>query len=211
MSILNEISELVQKGRAREVQALVQQALDEGISAKEILNGGLCSGMSVIGEKFKNNEVYVPEVLIASRAMTRGTEILKPFLVKEGVEPAGKAVICTVKGDMHDIGKNLVKMMLEGSGFECIDLGTDVSGEKVVEAVKESGAQVVCLSALLTTTMPNQREIIDALIEAGIRDKVTVMVGGAPVSPEFAAEIGADIYTNDAASAAEEALKAIGK
>lgn len=211
MSILNEISGLVQKGRAKEVQALVQQALDEGISAGDILNDGLCAGMTIIGEKFRNNEVYVPEVLISSRAMTRGTELLKPYLVAEGVEPIGKAVICTVKGDMHDIGKNLVKMMFEGSGIECIDLGTDVDPARIVEAVKETGAKIVCLSALLTTTMGNQKTTIDALIEAGIRDDVTVMVGGAPVNQKFAEEIGADIYTNDAASAAADAVKALKK
>ena len=209
MSILTEISELVQKGRAKDVQALVQQALDEKISAKEILNNGLCPGMTAIGEKFKNNEVYVPEVLIASRAMTKGTDILKPYLVSEGVEPAGKAVICTVKGDMHDIGKNLVKMMFEGSGIECIDLGTDVDPQKIVEAVKETGAKIVCLSALLTTTMINQKSAIEALCEAGIRDDVVVMIGGAPVSEDYAEEIGADIYTNDAASAAAAALAAL--
>lgn len=211
MSILNEISELVQKGKARDVQTLVQQALDEGISAKEILNNGLCVGMNAIGEKFKNNEVYVPEVLIASRAMTKGTDILKPHLVAEGVQPIGKAVICTVKGDLHDIGKNLVKMMFEGAGIECIDLGTDADGDKIVNAVRESGAEIVCLSALLTTTMPYQAEIIKALENAGLRDKVTVMIGGAPVSEEFAKKIGADIYTNDAASCAEAAVAALNK
>lgn len=207
MAVLEEISLKVQEGRAKDVASLVQTALDEGISAKDILNCGLCAGMGLIGEKFKNNEVYVPEVLIASRAMNKGTEILKPYLVKEGVQPLGKAVVCTVKGDMHDIGKNLVKMMLEGSGIECIDLGTDVSGERVVEAVKENNARIVCLSALLTTTMPSQKEIIEALKTAGIRDKVTVMIGGAPVNDKFAEEIGADIYTCDAASAAQEAVK----
>lgn len=209
MSILNEISELVQKGKAKDVQTLVRQAIDEGISAKDILNDGLCAGMSVIGEKFKNNEVYVPEVLIASRAMTWGTDILKPLLVSEGVEPIGKAVICTVQGDMHDIGKNLVKMMFEGSGIECIDLGTDTDPQKIVEAVKENGAKIVCLSALLTTTMVNQKSTIDALVDAGIRDDVVVMIGGAPVNEQFAEEIGADIYTNDAASAATAAVNVL--
>ncbi len=144
---------------------------------------------------------------MAARAMQKGTEMLKPYLIDEGVKPVGKAIICTVKGDLHDIGKNLVKIMLEGSGIECIDLGTDVDGAAVVEAVKNTGARIVLLSALLTTTMPNQAEIIKALSQAGLRDKVTVMIGGAPVSEEYAKEIGADIYTADAASCAEEAVK----
>lgn len=206
MSILVEISEFVQKGRAKNVKELVAKALEESIPAKEILNDALISGMMVIGEKFKNNEVYVPEVLISARAMNQGVALLKPSLTKEGVEPVGKAVICTVKGDLHDIGKNLVKMMLEGVGIECIDLGVDVSGEQVVSAVCESGAKVVCLSSLLTTTMDYQKDIIDALLAAGIRDKVKVMVGGAPLNKEFAISIGADAYTKDAAEAAEVAL-----
>ena len=211
MTILEEISALVQKGRAKDVTAAVEKALAEGVAAKEILDGGLCAGMTVIGEKFKNNEIYVPEVLVASRAMSRGAQLIKPYLVKEGVESIGKAVICTVKGDMHDIGKNLVKMMLEGAGIECVDLGTDVDGKAVCEAVRESGAKIVCLSALLTTTMPNQREIIDELKAEGLRDSVTVMVGGAPLNENYAREIGADIYTCDAASAAELALAALKK
>lgn len=206
MSVLLEISEFTQKGRAKNVKELVSQALDSGISAKEILNDGLIAGMMVIGEKFKNNQVYVPEVLIAARAMNQGVAILKPYLTKEGVEPVGKAVICTVKGDLHDIGKNLVKMMLEGVGIECIDLGVDISGEQIVDAVKSSGAKVLCLSSLLTTTMTYQKDIIDTLVAAEIRDSVKVMVGGAPVTQEFADEIGADAYTADAASAAEAAL-----
>ncbi|NMP37418.1 MAG: cobalamin-binding protein [Clostridiales bacterium] len=207
MSITSEISEFLQKGRMNNVKELVKKALEDGVSAKEILNEGLISGMMVVGEKFKNNQVYVPEVLIAARAMNAGVELLKPALVSEGVEPVGKAVVCTVKGDLHDIGKNLVKMMLEGVGIECIDLGVDVSGEQVVEAVKQSGAKVICLSALLTTTMTSQKEIIDALTAAGIRDSVRVMVGGAPVTQAYADEIGADAYTPDAASAAQKALE----
>ncbi len=206
MSVLCEISELVQAGRMKNVQEKVAEALESGIAAKDILFNGLCAGMSAVGEKFKNNEMYVPEVLIAARAMQKGTEFLKPHLIDEGVKPVGKAIICTVKGDLHDIGKNLVKIMFEGCGIECIDLGTDVDGAAVVEAVKSTGAQIVSLSALLTTTMPNQAEIIKALCEAGLRDKVTVMIGGAPVSDEYAKEIGADIYTEDAASCADAAL-----
>lgn len=206
MSVLCEISEYVQQGRAKIVKDLVFQALSEGISAKDILNEALIVGMTSIGERFRKNEVYVPEVLIAARAMNQGVAILKPYLTQEGVKPVGKAVICTVKGDMHDIGKNLVRMMLEGVGIECIDLGIDVQAEKVVEAVKENCAQIVCLSALLTTTMDYQKEIIDALREAGLSDSVKVMVGGAPVTAEYAFSIGADAYTKDAAEAAEVAL-----
>lgn len=206
MSVILEISQFVQKGRMKNVKELVSQALDDGISAKEILNDGLIAGMMVIGEKFKNNQVYVPEVLIAARAMNQGVSVLKPHLTKEGVEPVGKAVICTVKGDMHDIGKNLVKMMLEGVGIECVDLGVDVSADQVVAAVIESGAKVVCLSSLLTTTMTYQKDIIDAITAAGLRDSVKVMVGGAPLTQTFADDIGADAYTKDAAEAAEVAL-----
>lgn len=206
MSVLIEISDFVQKGRAKNVKELVAQALDNGVTAKEILNDGLIAGMMSIGEKFKKNEVYVPEVLIAARAMNMGVVILKPYLTQEGVEPVGKAVICTVKGDLHDIGKNLVKMMLEGVGINCIDLGTDVSAEQVVEAVKENDVQIVALSSLLTTTMEYHKDVIDALTEAGLRDKVKVMVGGAPVSEEFAKQVGADAYASDAATAADAAL-----
>lgn len=205
MSILAEISEKVQRGRAKEVAALVTDALEQGIAADKVLNEGLVVGMNIIGEKFRNNEVFVPEVLVAARAMNAGLKTLKPALTQEGVEPIGKCVICTVKGDMHDIGKNLVKMMIEGQGIECIDLGVDVEPVRVVEAVKESGATVVALSALLTTTMYGQKDVIDALKAAGIRDSVKVMVGGAPVTQQFADEIGADCYTLDAASAAKAA------
>jgi len=206
MSITAEIAELLQKGRAADVKANVQKALDEGVAAKTILNEGMISAMMEVGQKFKENLIFVPEVLIAARAMNAGLEILRPRLVADGVEPVGKAIVCTVKGDLHDIGKNLVKMMMEGVGVECIDLGVDVGGEQIVECVKETGAQVVCLSALLTTTMMSQRDIIEALEEAGLRDQVKVMVGGAPVTQSFADEIGADAYTQDAASAAETIL-----
>ena len=206
MSVINEISALVQKGDRRGVKASVETALAEGFTAKEILDGGLIAGMTAIGERFKKNEVYIPEVLISARAMNMGVNVLKPYLTQEGVEPVGKAVICTVKGDLHDIGKNLVKMMLEGVGIECIDLGTDVSSEQVVEAVKESGAHIVALSSLLTTTMEYHKDVVDALKESGIRNSVKVMVGGAPVSEEFAKQVGADGYAPDAATAADLAL-----
>ena len=211
MGICDTISEKVQGGRAKEVVALINQALEEGIAPDTILTEGLITGMNIIGQKFKNTEVFVPEILVAARAMNKGLQTLKPLLAKEGIEPIGKAVICTVKGDMHDIGKNLVKIMIEGQGIECIDLGVDVDPARVVEAVRESGAQIVCLSALLTTTMYGQKDVIDALKEAGLRDKVKVMVGGAPVTQAFADEIGADCYTLDAASAAQAARKLLGK
>lgn len=205
MSIGQTISEKVQAGRAKEVVALVTEALADGIAPETILNEGLVTGMNIIGEKFKNNEVFVPEILVAARAMNRGMQTLKPALTREGIEPIGKAVICTVKGDMHDIGKNLVKIMIEGQGIECIDLGVDVDPARVVETVRDNDVQIVCLSALLTTTMYGQKDVIDALREAGLRDKVKVMVGGAPVTQAFADEIGADCYTLDAASAAQAA------
>ena len=205
MSIGQTISEKVQAGRAKEVVALVTEALADGIAPETILNEGLVTGMNIIGEKFKNNEVFVPEILVAARAMNRGMQTLKPALTREGIEPIGKAVICTVKGDMHDIGKNLVKIMIEGQGIECIDLGVDVDPARVVEPVRDNDVQIVCLSALLTTTMYGQKDVIDALREAGLRDKVKVMVGGAPVTQAFADEIAADCYTLDAASAAQAA------
>ncbi|MDD4120044.1 MAG: corrinoid protein [Clostridia bacterium] len=202
MQILNNISELLQKGKAKDVKVLIQEALDKGIIPNDILNEGLIAGMSIIGEKFKNNEVYVPEVLIAARAMNAGLEVLKPALKKSGVEPIGRAIICTVKGDLHDIGKNLVKMMIEGQGIECIDLGVDASGSNIVDAIIKYNPQIVCLSALLTTTMMAQKDIILAITKAGLRDKVKIMVGGAPVTQDFAQQIGADLYSPDAASAA---------
>ena len=199
----NEISELLQKGKAKDIVGAVENALNEGAQAADILEKGLIAGMNIIGVKFKNGDVFVPEVLIAARAMNRASAALKPALMKAGVEPVGKAIICTVKGDLHDIGKNLVKMMIEGKGVEVVDLGVDCANEKIVETVKNSDARVLCLSALLTTTMLSQKEAIDALKAAGLRDKVKVMVGGAPVTKSFADEIGADAYSPDAATAAE--------
>lgn len=205
MNILEEISANLQKGKAKIVKELVAQAIGENIPAKQILEEGLLSGMDVIGEKFKNNEVFVPEVLVAARAMNMGASLLKPLLADGENTSAGKVCIGTVKGDLHDIGKNLVKMMIEGTGISVIDLGIDCPPERVVEAVKEYKPDIVCLSALLTTTMVNQKATIDALKEAGLRDQVKVMVGGAPVTQAFADEIGADAYTPDAATAAEVA------
>ena len=207
--ILNEISEKLQRGKAKDVAALVEQALADGITPETVLNDALVVGMNVIGDKFRENQVFVPEVLVAARAMNAGLKILKPALAGAGVEPLGTAVICTVKGDMHDIGKNLVKMMIEGQGIACIDLGVDVDAQVIVDTVKNNDVQLVCLSALLTTTMHGQKDVIDALTEAGLRDKVRVMVGGAPVTQTYATEIGADCYTLDAASAAREAVRLI--
>ena len=205
MSVLAQLNEAVQKGKAKDAKEFVIKAIEQKIAPKKILDEGLLTAMSVVGTKFKNNEIFVPEVLISARAMNMAAAELKPHLVKAGVKPIGKAIICTVKGDLHDIGKNLVRMMLEGAGLEVLDLGVDVAAEKVVEAVKESGAKVVCLSSLLTTTMMAQKDVIEALKAAGVRKKVKVMVGGAPVTTEFAKSIGADAYTADAASAAEVA------
>ena len=204
--ILQEISEKVQAGRKKDVTALVQQAIDEGIPAQQILDEGLVSAMNVIGEKFRKNEVFVPEVLVAARAMNAGAQLLKPLLVAEGVKASGKVCIATVQGDLHDIGKNLVKMMLEGKGLEVIDLGTDVSAETFVETAKNEGCQVICCSALLTTTMGVMADVVKAAEAAGIRDKVKIMIGGAPVTEEYCRQIGADAYTSDAASAADKAL-----
>ncbi|MEY8331701.1 corrinoid protein [Lachnospiraceae bacterium 47-T17] len=209
MAVIEEISEFLQKGRAKQVKALVQQALDEGVGAKDILNNGLLAGMMVVGEKFKNNEVFVPEVLVAARAMNAGITILEPILAEIGNEPVGKAVIGTVKGDLHDIGKNLVTMMLKGAGLEVFDLGTDVEADAFIEKAEEIGADVICMSALLTTTMPNMQEIIEQLKERGLREKYIVMVGGAPVNESFAAQIGADYFTPDAATCAEVAKEAV--
>ena len=205
MAKFEEISTLLQRGKAKDLAALVTEELAAGVAPKDILTEGLIAGMGIVGTKFKNNEIFVPEVLIAARAMNAALAVLKPALADSGVEPVGTAVICTVKGDLHDIGKNLVKMMIEGTGIRVIDLGVDCSAEKIVEAVKENNADIVCLSALLTTTMMYQKDIIDALKAAGLRDKVKVMVGGAPVTQAFADEIGAEAYTPGAASAAEKA------
>lgn len=202
MEILDNISLLLQKGRAKEVKEAIQLALNQGIEPKEILIKGLISGMSIIGEKFKNNEIFVPEVLISARAMNAGLEVLRPALITSGVKPVGRAIICTVRGDMHDIGKNLVKMMIEGQGIECIDLGVDVNEAKIVEAIKKYNPEIVCLSALLTTTMIAQKDIVSAIKAAGLRDKVKIMVGGAPITSDYAKQIGADAYSEDAASAA---------
>ena len=206
MASLEEISTFLQQGRAPKVKELVQQAIDEGIEPQKILEEGLLSGMNIVGEKFKNNEVFVPEVLVAARAMNMGVGVLKPYLVQAGVESKGTAVIGTVKGDLHDIGKNLVKMMLEGKGLTVVDLGVDVPAEKFVAAAVENNAQLICCSALLTTTMGEMKSVVEEADKQGIRDKVKILVGGAPVTQSFCDSIGADGYTADAASCADMAL-----
>ncbi len=204
---LQDISIKLQAGKAKDVKALVQQAIDEGIPAQKILEEGLISGMNIVGEKFKNNEVFVPEVLVAARAMNMGTNLLKPLLAAEGAKANGKVCIGTVKGDLHDIGKNLVKMMLEGKGIEVVDLGTDVSPEMFVNTAKEQQCQIICCSALLTTTMGVMEDVVKAAEAAGIRDQVKIMIGGAPITEAYAKQIGADAYTPDAATAADVAVQ----
>lgn len=207
MSIYKDISESLQRGRVKLVQQYVQQAIDEGMPAQEILNEALLDGMNIIGEKFKNNQVYVPEVMIAARAMNAGTALLKPLLVAAGQKSAGRVCIGTVKGDMHDIGKNLVKMMMEGRGLEVIDLGTDVSPQKFLDTAVNQNCRIVACSALLTTTMGVMREVVKTIEASGKHGEIKIMIGGAPVTQEFCDEIGADSYTPDAASAAEVAVK----
>ncbi len=206
MGLLEDISSFLQQGRAPIVKEKVQEALDQGIAPQEILEKGLLDGMGIIGDKFKKNEIFVPEVLIAARAMSAGVGILKPHLVEAGVESKGTAVISTVKGDLHDIGKNLVKMMLEGKGLSVIDLGVDVSSEQFVQAAIDNNADIICCSALLTTTMGEMKNVVAAAEEKGIRDKVKIMVGGAPITQSFCDSMGADCYEPDAASAADAAL-----
>jgi 5-methyltetrahydrofolate--homocysteine methyltransferase len=206
---LASIAEALQRGDAGKVEELIRLALEEELSPKEILENGLIKGMNIIGIKFKNNEIYVPEVLISARAMYAGMNILRPKLVETGVKNIGKVAIGTVRGDLHDIGKNLVKMMLEGAGFEVVDLGVDVSADKFVSAVKELQPDIVGMSALLTTTMVYMPEVIKSLEAAGLRDKVKVMIGGAPVTQNYAEQIGADGYSPDAASAVEDAKRFI--
>lgn len=209
MEIFDQISQNLQAGKAKIVKELVQQAIDEGLPAQQILEEGLLSGMNVIGEKFKNNEIFVPEVLVAARAMNMGAGLLKPLLAQGEVQSSGKVCIGTVKGDLHDIGKNLVKMMMEGKGLEVVDLGTDVAPETFVKTAQEQNCQIICCSALLTTTMSVMEDVVKAAQEAGIRGKVKIMVGGAPVTQAFCDQIGADIYTSDAASAADAAIELI--
>ena len=211
MTILDDISTAVQTGDFINVGTYVQQAIDDGIASQEILNDGLMAAMNIVGTKFKNNEAFIPEVLLAARAMNVGTGLLKPLLAQEGASARGKAVIGTVKGDVHDIGKNLVRMMLEGKGIEIKDLGVDVSAEAFVEYLKDNDdVTLVCFSALLTTALSALEASVQAIIDAGLRDQVKILVGGAPVTQELADRIGADGYSPDAASAAEKAVELLG-
>ena len=204
--MLSQISENLQKGKAKIVKQLVQEAIDAGISAQDILEKGLIAGMNVVGEKFRNNEIFVPEVLVAARALNMGSALLKPLLAADGVKASGRVCIGTVQGDLHDIGKNLVKMMMEGKGLEVIDLGTDVTADTFVKTAIEQDCQIICCSALLTTTMPVMAEVVKAAEAAGIRNKVKIMIGGAPVTKDYCDQIGADAYSDDAASAADLAV-----
>ncbi len=204
-NILEKIAIILYEGNRDQVTALVGQALDQGISSGEILNSGLIKGMDRVGQGFKDGELFVPEVLIAARAMQAGMDILKPHLTESDTPGFGKYVIGTVKGDLHDIGKNLVKMMMEGAGFETIDLGADVAPEVFVAAVKEHNPKFIGMSALLTTTMPQMKATIEALNKEGLRSSVKIMVGGAPLTATFADQIGADAYAPDAATAVDVA------
>lgn len=203
MEVLRAIDNGLQRGEDRKVAELTQQAIDDGLTASEILNDGLLSGMAVVGRKFGAHEIFLPEVLLAARAMNAGVEVLKPLLIAEDVPALGKVVIGTVKGDMHDIGKNLVGIMLKGAGFEVIDLGSDVPTERFVDAAVAEGASVIGLSALLTTTMTGMKKVVDLLKERGLEENIKVIVGGAPLSKDFAAEIGAHGYGYDATSAVD--------
>jgi len=209
MSTLDELRQSVIDGDAAQAQSLVKQAITASLPAEKILNEGLISGMAEVGRLFEAGEYFVPEMLIAARAMKGGLELLRPSLAAANVKAIGKVIIGTVQGDLHDIGKNLVAMMMEGAGFEVVDLGVDVSPQKYVDAVKEHKPNLVGCSALLTTTMPKMKATVEALKEAGLRDSVKVMIGGAPVTDKYAAEIGADIYAPDASSAATRAKLAL--
>ena len=205
---LNEITLGVENGRAKAVAALVRQAIDEGVDVKQVLDA-LLAGMSRIGEKFKDNRIFVPDVLIAARALNFGLDIVKPILTDTGVKPIGKAIIGTVQGDLHDIGKNLVKTMLVGAGLEVVDIGVDVPAETFVDKAVENDVQILCMSALLTSTMAKMKDVIHLLNERGLRERFIVMIGGAPITAKYAEEIGADYYTADAATAAEVAREVL--
>lgn len=210
MAGIQEVHDLLVKGKAKMIVGAVQEALDAGCDPTQLLNEGMIGAMDEVGVKFKNGEIFVPEMLVAARAMKKGVEVLKPHLASGAAGAAGKVVIGTVAGDLHDIGKNLVAMMLESAGFEVIDLGVDVAKEKFVETVEANpDTKIVCCSALLTTTMPALKEAVDVLNKASFRSNIKVMVGGAPITQEFADEIGADAYTEDAASCAQKAKELV--
>lgn len=207
MNILDDISYNLYKGVAKNVTHAVQIAIDEGYPAEEILQKGLLRGMDIVGRLFQEGDYYVPEVIVAARAMNAGVEILKPLLQKQGIASMGKVVLGAVKGDLHDIGKNLVKLMMESNGLEVIDLGTDVPAEQFVQVAINENCQIIAMSALLTTSMGAMKEVMKQLHLAGIRERFKVMIGGAPVSARYCEQIGADAYTPDAAAAANRALK----
>lgn len=203
MDIINSISENLISGNDKEVASDTQKALDSEISAEAILNKGLIEGMNIIGDKFRDHEIFLPDVLMAARAMYAGMELIKPILIKSGISSRGKVVIGTIQGDLHDIGKNLVGIMLKGAGYEVIDLGHDVPPEKFVEAAKETGATIIGMSALLTTTMANMKEVVDILKSENLHGKIRTIIGGAPISARYASEIGADKYSFDAGNAVD--------
>jgi 5-methyltetrahydrofolate--homocysteine methyltransferase len=207
MTILEKIADEIQKGDSGAVEALVNEALSQETPPEKIMDVGLVEGMNIVGEKFKNNECFIPEVLVSAKAMTIGMEILKPLLAEKNVKPLGRAVIGTIQGDLHDIGKNIVSMLLQGAGFEIIDLGADVHADRFVESAKKENVDLVGMSALLTTTMINMKNVIDGLTEAGIRGNVKVIIGGAPVTQAYADQIGADGYAADAATGVDVAKK----
>ena len=208
MSKIQEIAAVVENGKVKLIEGLVQEALDEGVNANEILNDGMISAMAVVGSKFQANEIFVPEMLVAAKTMKKGVEILRPHLSGDSVGKHGKYIIGTVAGDLHDIGKNLVALMIESAGFEIVDLGVDVPAEKFVEAIQANpDCKVVGASALLTTTMDSLRNTVQVMIDAGCKDQVKIMVGGAPITQDFADQIGADGFTPDAGSAASKAVE----
>lgn len=211
MEIFQQISEELGRGNAKKIAELTKTAVESGLDAKKILDDGLIAGMSVIGAKFKAHEVFIPDVILAARAMYAGLDLLKPLLVKEGIPSMGKVVIGTIQGDLHDIGKNLVAMMLKGAGFDVIDLGNDVPPQKFVEAAEQGKADVIGMSALLTTTMGRMKNVVDLAKERKLTDRVRIIVGGAPLSAEFAEDIGADGYGYDAVNAVECVKKFLGK
>ena len=211
MKIFEEIADEVQKGNSDSVEELTKKALSEDISAEDILNNGLVAGMSIVSEKFKNNEIFIPEVLISAKSMYSGLGIIKPLLAESNIKSKGKVVIGTVKGDLHDIGKNIVAMLLQGAGFDVVDLGADVPKEKFLEFVKKEDADILGMSALLTTTMIYMKETIEMLKNAGLRQDVKVIIGGAPVTESYAAQIDADGYAPDAASAVDLTKKLLGE
>jgi len=211
MSDISNLYEAVLKGDSKSAVAITKQALEAGVDPLEIVNGQMVPAMDEAGRRFECEEYFVPELLLAARAMKGALELIRPLLAERGAEPVGRVVIGTVKGDLHDIGKNLVASMLEGGGFEVIDLGADVSPEKFIDAVKQRKPDLVCLSALLTVTMPSMKTVIEALKRAGVRDSVKVLVGGAPVTEQWAQEIGADGYGASAAAAVPLARRMVGK